>query len=381
MQPSRRTITSPDTAPGCAHCVPELGSGQDVFTLYTEGDELIEAMLAAIRSARRHICLETYIYAADAVGRRFAEALAERARAGVEVRLMVDALGSFRLFPRRLERSLRESGVRVRRFHRWRWREPLRYNRRNHRKLLVVDGRVAFLGGFNIHRNGSRRAYGERRWRDTHVRITGELAAQADVLFDVFWRGDRHDPTGERPGASSVLLSNHTRACRQRLSCLLVAMFAEARETLSLTTPYFVPDHRLRRGLREAAQRGVAVRLLVPRISDVRLARWAAQAVYGELLEAGVRVFEYLPRLLHAKTVVADGDFAVLGTANLDYRSLSLNYELVLASRDSVLCSALQEQFETDLETSDEVQLEPWRHRQWVMRLAEGVAWGVRRWL
>jgi len=361
--------------------VPRLEAGREPFTLYTEGDELIEAMLTAIRGAQAHVYLETYIFAADAVGRRFTEALAERAGAGVEVRLLVDALGSFLLFPRRAERSLRASGVKVRRFHRWRWREPWRYNRRDHRKLLVVDGREAFLGGFNIHRNGSHRSYGEKRWRDTHVRIGGDMAAQAEVLFDTFWRGDHSEPPVEAPGVSSVLLSNHTRACRQRLSCILVAMFAEARESLCLTTPYFVPDHRIRRGLREAAARGVAVRVLIPRISDVRLAHWAANAVYAELLEAGVKVFEYLPRLLHAKTVVTDGNFALVGTANLDYRSVFLNYELVLASRDPNLCAALQEQFEIDLKESAEVQLVQWRRRRWLERLAEGLAWGMRRWL
>ncbi len=361
--------------------MPRLGLGQNAFALYTEGDELIEAMLAAIGSARRRICFETYIFAADSVGHRFAEALAERASAGVDVRLMMDALGSFLLFPRRLQRSLRTSGVKVRRFHRWRWREPWRYNRRDHRKLLVVDGREAFLGGFNIHHNISRKAYGERRWRDTHVRISGDLAVQADALFEVFWCGDRHALPKEAPTADSVLLSNHSRACRQRLRCLLVSMFDDARESLLLTTPYFVPDQHLRRGLREAARRGVDVRLLVPRISDVRLARWAASAIYGELLAAGVRVFEYLPRLLHAKTVVADGRFALLGTANLDYRSLFLNYELVLASRDPALCTVLRQQFTSDLALSAEMRLEYWRRRQWGMRLAEGLAWSVRRWL
>lgn len=381
MKSRRPIIISPDTVPDGASCMPQLGPGQDPITVYTEGDELFEAMLAAIRGAQQKICLEAYILAADAVGCRFAEALAERAGAGVEVRVMVDALGSFLCFPRRLERSLRRSGVKVRRFHRWRWREPWRYNRRDHRKLLVVDGHEAFLGGFNIHQNSSRSVYGEGRWRDTHVRITGVLAAQAETLFDAFWRGDRHRLPVETLGTGSVLLSNHTRACRQRLRCILLAMFADARATLFLTTPYFVPDHRIRQGLRNAAKRGVDVRLLVPRISDVRLARWAANAVYAELLESGVKVYEYLPRLLHAKTVVADGSFALLGTANLDYRSLFLNYELVLASRDLVLCNALWDQFETDLRDSAEVQLEHWRRRHWVMRLAEGVAWGARRWL
>lgn len=381
VKPRPPTTTSPESALAECACAPALAAGEHPFRLYTEGDELIEAMLAAIGGARRTVYLETYIFAADAVGRRFVAALAARAAAGVEVRLVVDALGSFLLFPRKVEGELKRAGVVVRRFHRWSWRQPWHYNRRDHRKLLVVDGRTAFLGGFNIHRQSSRRACGERRWRDSHVRLDGALAAQAAALFEAFWEGDRSAPPADMPENGSVLLSNHSRTCRRRLHCLLLSLFAGADASLFLTTPYFVPDHRLREGLKNAARRGVDVRLLVPRISDVRLARWAAQAVYGELLEAGVQVFEYLPRLLHAKTVVADGDFALLGTANLDYRSLRLNYELVLASRDPALCAALRQQFDNDLGEAEAVRLEHWRRRRWPQRLAGTLAWAVRRWL
>jgi cardiolipin synthase len=137
----------------------------------------------------------------------------------------------------------------------------------------------------------------------------------------------------------------------------------------------------MRQALRRAAQRGVAVWLLVPRVSDVRLAQWAANAIYAELLQSGVRVFEYLPRMLHAKTVVADGDWALVGTANLDYRSVFLNYELIVASRDPSLCRALGEQFEVDLAAAAEVEPARWHRRRWVLRAAEGLAWTLRRWL
>ena len=251
---------------------------------------------------------------------------------------------------------------------------------RDHRKLLVVDGCEAFLGGFNIHRQGSWRAHGEARWRDTHVHVSGVLAAQAVELFDTFWRGERYMLT-QRSGASSVLLSNHTRSCRQRLECIFNAMFADARTSLSLTTPYFVPSRSMRQALQEAARRGVDVRLLVPRISDVRLARWAAQSIYGELLQAGVKIFEYLPRLLHAKTAVADSNWVLMGTANLDYRSVFLSYELILASRDPGLCRSLRNQFDVDLVESREVKWEHWHRRGWRGRLAEWLAWSLRHWL
>jgi len=382
MKPPHLITISPEalSAMDVESCVPRLGVGRDRFTLYTEGDELFDAMLAEIAAARRQVLLETYIFAADEVGNRFAAALAERARSGVEVRLMVDALGSMLLFPRRVERILRDSGVNVRRFHRWQWREPMRYNRRDHRKLLVVDGHEAFLGGFNIHRQGSWRIRGEGRWRDTHARVTGDMAAQAVELFDAFWRGERHAMT-RQSGVSSVLLSNHTHSCRRRLECIFDAMFADARTSLLLTTPYFVPSRRMRQALQHAVQRGVDVRLLVPRISDVRLARWAARAIYGELLQAGVRIFEYLPRLLHAKTAVADRDWVLMGTANLDYRSVFLNYELILASRDPGLCRRLRDQFDADLVESREVKWEHWYRRGWNARLAEWLAWGLRHWL
>lgn len=361
-------------------CMPQLGGVQNRFTLFTEGDELYDAMLVAIGGANHEILLESYLFATDEVGRRFVTALAERARAGVAVRLLVDAVGSLLRFPHRVERELRAAGVAVRRFHRWRWREPLRYNRRDHRKLLVVDGKAAFIGGFNIHRESSRRVCGDARWRDTHVQVQGQLAVQAKALFEAFWHRDRRILT-QPPEAATLLLTNHTRNCRQRLGCLFNAVFDGAHRSLALTTPYFVPSRRMRQALRRAAQRGVAVRLLVPRVSDVRLARWAANAVYDDLLQAGVRVFEYLPRMLHAKTVVADGDWALVGTANLDYRSVFLNAELIVASRDPVLCRALQAQFEVDVGDAAEVELAHWHRRRWSLRLAEWLAWSLRRWL
>lgn len=360
-------------------CVPRFGNEPNRFTLFTEGDELYDAMLAAIGGAQREILLESYLFATDEVGQRFVTALAERSGAGVTVRLLVDAVGSLFHFPRRTEQDLRAAGVIVRRFHRWRWRQPLRYNRRDHRKLLVVDGETAFVGGFNIHRESSRRVYGEARWRDTHVQVQGALALEAQTLFESFWRRNRQLPEPSAD-AATLLLSNHTRDCRQRLGCLFNATFEGAHNTLALTTPYFVPSRRMRKALRRAARRGVEVRLLVPRISDVRLARWAADAVYDDLLAAGIRVFEYLPRMLHAKTIIADGDWSLVGTANLDYRSVFLNHELVLASRDPALCRALRTQFEVDIAAA-EVEPAHWRRRGWSLRLAEGLAWSLRHWL
>jgi len=352
----------------------------DAIALYTEGDTLFDDMLLAINNAQSEIQMETYIFADDEVGRLFSQALSARAKSGVKVRLMVDAVGSmFQL--KHMGAEMKKAGVVVRHFHRWHWRHPLRYNRRDHRKLLVVDAKTAFLGGFNIHRQSSLLYYGETRWRDTHTRFCSELARQAGELFDAFWRGEKRFLPASGRRDNSVLVPNQSRICRQRLACIYDAALNNAQTQICLTTPYFVPDHRTQKALLSAAKRGVKVHLLVPRNSDVRLARWAANAVYAHLLDGGVQIFEYIPRMLHAKVVIVDGEWATVGTANLDYRSLFQNYELNLVSNDADLCVSLQTQFETDLLESSQVCSARWQQRPWIPRLAELLGWSVRRWL
>ncbi|GMQ87491.1 MAG: phospholipase D-like domain-containing protein [Gammaproteobacteria bacterium] len=361
-------------------CVPPLQAGHRSFTLFVEGDELYEAMLADIAMARARIRMESYVLAADEIGWRFARALAERATAGVEVRLHLDAMGFLLWGNRKLKTWLRDQGIRLRLFHRWRWREPLRYNRRHHRKLLVVDEAVVYVGGFNIHRESSRFAFGAERWRDTHVRLGGAVARSATRLFDDFWNGRRRRPITEQ-GTVNVLVPNVNRTCRQALHCLYADSFRSAHRSIYLTTPYFVPDHRSQRQLRQAAQRGVDVRLLVPRKSDNLLVQWAARAAYAKLLDAGVCIYEYLPRMLHAKTAVVDGTWGTVGTANLDYRSFFMNHEINLVSRDPRLCQRLEAQFMVDLDEAEQIIGRQWARRPWSQHVVEVIGWLARRWL
>ncbi len=361
-------------------CVPELVVGHEPFRLYTEGDELYEDMLRSIAGARHAIRLESYIFAPDEIGWRFARALAARGDEGLRVRVIMDAAGSLFWHSRQLARYLRAHQVRVRWFHRWNWRRPYRYNRRDHRKLLIIDDEHFYLGGFNIHRESSRAVYGERRWRDTHVRLHGELTTVAKHIYDRFWRG-RKRWLVKRERRVNVLLPNHNGRCRHALHCLYMELFRHARRRVYVTTPYFVPDHRTQHALTAAAERGVDVRLLVPAKSDVPLTRWAAQAAYATLLRSGVRIFEYQPRVLHAKTAVADGAWATLGTANLDYRSFFLNYELNLVSRDPELCLCLEKQFLRDLDEAVEITAGKWARRHWGHHFLEMIGWLARRWL
>jgi cardiolipin synthase A/B len=349
--------------------------------LFTEGDELYAAMLESIGGARDSVYMESYIFADDEIGWQFAQALVQRAEVGVNVRLHLDAAGLLINSSHIMERYLRKKGVLLKLFHRWSWQQPLRYNRRNHRKLLIIDGQIAYVGGFNIHRQSARRLYGETRWRDTHIRFSGTLVKDAAQLFDQFWRGIRSWTPPQHNGRETSLVSNNMRTCRHMIRCLYSEAFANARKRIFLTTPYFVPDLLMQQWIIQAAHRGLDVRLLVPSKSDVSITQWAAHAFYDGLLSAGVRIYEYQPRMLHAKIVVIDDNWATVGTANLDYRSFFLNFELLLAIRNSDICSQLGQQFLDDLSESRPIILDDWSKRSWPGRVLEMFGWIVRRWL
>lgn len=365
-----------------ASCFPSLRPSDDTteFSLFFEGDELYEAMLKSIENAEYTVWLEAYIFAKDEIGTRFINAMIDQARRGLDVRLHIDAAGSFGQLSQPMKLFLRNNGVKLAYFHRWSWRKPWRYNQRNHRKLLVVDNKVAFLGGFNIHRDSSLECVGEQRWRDTHVQIQGEIAKDAAWLFELQWHGRLHK-TPFQCRANDALITNTNRHCRKALHCLLQHFFESAETSLYITTPYYVPDYKTQRALITAALRGVDTRLLVPSKSDVTITRWAAQASYAGLLASGVRIFEYQPRMLHAKTIVADNEWSTVGTANMDYRSFFLNYEINLVSRNHYLALALSDQFQRDEQEAVEVHQNVWLDRHWHEPFFEVVGWLMRRWL
>jgi cardiolipin synthase len=363
-------------------CLPSLREGHGAFQLFSEGDQLYDAMISTIESAQRDIGMESYIFAPDEVGRRFAAALAAKARDGVNVRLHLDAFGSKIPAFAAIRGELERAGVRFKWFHPFRWLHPFEYVRRNHRKLLVVDSRDAFLGGFNIRRLNSRKLSGEGRQRDTHVRVPAELARVASLLFDRLWNDAT--PIGpeaipETPtGLEALLVPSYSRRCRQRLACLHAGLIAGAQRYLAFTSAYFAPGTLVETALRNAARRGVAVRLLVPHTGDPPVAGWATRAAYEPLLVAGARVYEYLARQLHAKTSVVDGEWAVIGSANLDHLSLFVNQELVLIARDRSLAEALRTHHERDLQAAAQVTLDQWQLRGWRERFLELLGWAAR---
>jgi cardiolipin synthase len=278
---------------------------------------------------------------------------------------------------------MRSGGVQVKLFGTFHPGQPRAFLHRNHRKLLVIDEAQTFLGGFNIHRESSRIEVGDSRWRDTHVELGGPIASIAANIFDTMWQGN---PVASFTGCAraihgEMMVADASRPCRHRLRCLFATAFAQSTRRLYLTTPYFVPPQPMEEALADAARRGVDVRVLVPRRSNHAVALVAGQARYSKLLRSGVRIFEYLPRLLHAKTLVVDGRWATVGTANLDFLSLFTNHELNLVSNDARVASKLEHDFMADLQEAVEIIPAAWEERSLAARIAERFAWHVRRWL
>ncbi|MCC5808972.1 MAG: phosphatidylserine/phosphatidylglycerophosphate/cardiolipin synthase family protein [Ectothiorhodospiraceae bacterium] len=360
-----------------------MSSGQQLFF---EGDALYRDMLDGIAGASERVWMESYIFSADSTGQRFAEALMRAAGRGLDVRLHVDAAGMLFETPREFLAELKRAGVKVRVFHRWSWRDPWRYNRRNHCKLLLLDERQVYLGGFNIHDASSMERMGEKRWRDTHVRLnSAEMARQAAQVFLVFWT--RRVPRALRHGKpldlfnSDTLVTNRIPRHRHALRTLFYQGLYRAKEHVRIATPYFAPDRRTRHNLMRAAERGVDVTLLLPAVSDNRLVQMAARFIYDRLLHAGIRIFEYQPRKMHAKTIAVDGVWASIGSANLDYRSLFHNYEINYTTIKPEVCEELERQFAEDLEQSEEITLDSLRHYGWWERLGGRLGWRLRWWL
>lgn len=331
--------------------------------IYDDGDACYGAIVAAIAAARHHVHVEYYIWEPGGVGTLLRDALVARAAAGVEVRVVVDQLGTNRL-PRGFWTPLTEAGGEVAAFNEIRLSRlrPQLLNFRTHRKLVVCDGRVGFTGGMNISDHHSRRHSGAAAWRDTHLMIVGEPVRKLQLVFLEDWlfansaaRGanlytEDYFPvlrSADGPWVQIVASGpDDERAAIQR--CYFGALTAAARR-IWLTTPYFVPDDATLMALTTAAQRGVEVRVLVPKRGDSRLVAAASRTYFDDLVRAGATVHEYAPTMLHGKTLVVDDDIAIVGTANIDNRSFRLNFELIALLYDRTLTMTLAAQYAADL--------------------------------
>lgn len=358
---------------------------------WTDGPEAFAQMHAAIAAAQEEILLETYILRDDRLGTSMQAALIAAADRGVRVHVLADAVGSLHTADAFWER-LSRAGVVVRLYHRF-WRTPWRFHLRDHRKLLVVDRQLAFTGGMNIaDEYGSSLKERADAWRDSCVALTGPVVpALVDVFSDGWTRsgGPALLPvspiaTGEvrealaHPSAAYVLASRPGIGQRE-MTRVLAMLAASARERLWITTPYFAPPYRALRMLGAAAARGVDVRLLLPSArADVPIVRHAGHGAYAPLLARGVRIFEYAAATLHAKSLVVDDYASLVGSSNLDFRSLWFNAECNVLLLDSTWGTTLAAQFLRDLEASREITWAMWRARPLAHRILDRVARAMR---
>ena len=358
---------------------PPVLAGNYVQTLLN-GDAIFPAMLAAIRGAQRTITFETYIYWSESIGQEFADALSERARAGVQVHVLLDWLGSLKMEERQLA-QMREAGVQIERFHKPAWYHLTHMNNRTHRKLLVVDGRVGFTGGVGIADKWRGDAQDADHWRDTHYRVQGPVVAQMQAVFMDNWtkatgavlHGDDYFPALAPAGTRAAqMFSSSPTGGSESMQLMYLLAIASASESIQLSSAYFVPDELTIQALVDAAKRGVKVRIITPNhLIDSKVVRGASRAVWGPLLEAGIQIAEFQPTMFHCKVLVVDGLLASVGSTNFDNRSFRLNDEANLNVLDQEFAMQQMATFERDWSRSSVVTLEQWRQRPLLEKAAE----------
>ena len=358
---------------------PSVVPGNRVTTLLN-GDEIFPSMLTAIRGAQQSITFETYIYWSGNIGKEFADALSERVHAGVKVHVLIDWVGSIKMDKELLD-SMRNAGVEVRQYHPLSWYNLARMNNRTHRKLLIVDGKIGFTGGVGIADNWQGHAQDQDHWRDSHFRIEGPAVAQMQSAFMDNWIKTTGDvlhgneyfpaltPVGEE--RAQVFKSSPSEGSESvRLMYLLSA--ASAQKNIYIANAYFVPDDLSLQTLVRALKRGVKITILTPGAgTDVDSVRGASRARWGDLLQAGAKIYEYQPTMYHCKVMIVDDQWVSVGSTNFDLRSFRLNDEanLNIYNRDFALRQI--EIFDSDLKKSRQITYEEWKNRPWLEKVYE----------
>jgi len=377
-----------------------LSVGNRVMLL-EDGKQTYEAMLKAIRAARHHIHVETYIFEADDTGNLFADAFIAKAQAGVKVRVIYDAVGCIKT-PKEFFKRMADGGVELLEFN------PIlkggidELNQRDHRKLTIVDGRIAFLGGINISdvygasSGGSSRMRDEpvekRPWRDLQSSVEGPAVNELQRVFLTQWARRRKEapiedrayyPTQPQAGPHVVRVMAGSPADEgiNDVYAAMISAIDNAEKEVRIINPYFVPHEDLRRALREAAQRGVEVSLILPAHSDSWITYYAGRSYYGELLDAGVKIYERRDRILHAKSATVDGVWTTIGSTNLDWRSLLYNDEINIVVMGPEFAGTMNGVLERDQGHSDLITRESWAKRPLDARAKEAAAKVAARWL
>ena len=374
--------TDPQFADYLARLLGAPVTSGDAYIVHTDGSDAFPAMLDAIDRAQHRISFETYVYQEGEIGTRFSDALEAAARRGVNVRIVLDSVGAKKTSDQDIER-LRQAGAKIAWFNKVSGINFEELNYRTHRKSLVIDGDVAFVGGIGVADQWAKDTEQEKMWRDTQVEVRGPAAVYIEGSFNENWieSGEvvapdllPHDdePTGP---ARSIVVWSGPEGGASAMKLLYLLAIASARRTLDIESPYFVMDESTQWSLEDARRRGVKVRMVVEGdITDAKPVKFASRASYEHLLERGIALHEYQPSMMHAKVMVVDGVLSVFGSANFDNRSLELNDELNLAVFDPMLAARLTSDFERDIARSKKLQLDEWRARPFHIRARE-VGW------
>jgi cardiolipin synthase A/B len=356
-----------------------------------DGDQTFPAQLAAIAAARHTISLEIYIFEDDVIGRQFIDALSERAKAGLAVRLLFDGVGSFSLPDAALSR-MRAAGVEIVEFHPLApWRRRFNWHQRDHRKILVVDDEIAFVGGLNIGKEYASKAQGGEGWHDMHCSLRGPIVADLSRTFRRNWIANdgRDYPATARaetlpPGDGDTfvrMIDNSLTRRRRPIRQAYLAVLHAAQKQVLLKNAYFLPDRRLRRAIARAVQRGVEVAVIVPGNSDVRMIEWAGHYIHRRLTRAGARILRWPNVMMHAKTAVIDGVWSTIGSYNLDARSLRYNLEITVEILDEKVGTEMVAQFKRDALTCEPYDEAVWQAMPWWKKARGWIAYQFRRWL
>jgi len=356
-------------------------------TALVNGNQIFPAILDAIRGAKRTITFETFIYWSGAIGRTFAQALNERARAGVKVPLLLDWVGTGKM-DAEVIREMEQAGVEVVKYHPLRWYNLGRLNNRTHRKLLVVDGTVGFTGGVGIADNWLGDGEDPEHWRDSHFKVEGPVVAQMQATFMDNWieetagvlHGEAYFPPISSAGTypAQMFMSSASEAS-ESVRFMYLLSIASARKSVRIANAYFVPDDLAVATMVAAQRRGVQVEIIVPgRHIDAKVVRRASRSLWEPLLEAGVAIYEYQPTMFHTKVMVVDDMLTSVGSTNFDNRSFRLNDEANLNVLDPEFAAGQARQFEEDKQRSKQLTLDQWRSRPWHQRALEWLAGLVR---
>ena len=354
--------------------------GGNLHQVLLNGDQIFPPMLAAIRSAKKSINFETYIYWSGDIGREFAQALAQRARQGVKVHVLLDWVGSAKV-DESVVTTLTSAGVEVRKFHPPHWSNLGRLNNRTHRKLLVVDGQLAFTGGVGIAPQWTGRAQDPEHWRDTHVQVQGPVVAQMQAVFLDNWikvtgdvlHGPDYFPILAPAGtAMAQMFSSSPSGGSESMQLMYLMAITAASRSIDLSAAYFVPDDLSINALVEAMQRGVKLRIVVPgEHIDSETVRSASRASWGPLLAAGAVIAEYQPTMYHCKVMIVDDLLVSLGSTNFDNRSFRLNDEATLNIIDAKFALAQRAVFEADLALARPINFAQWKDRPLTEKVSE----------